>query len=179
MATDAVTEPTSPAEGTDDAGVPTAAAAEPAAAAPADEHDAVKVALIPHNIWRVGFAVLAVIAVGLFLKFVLADGGSVLFSVLMAWFAAIAMAPAVDRLARHMRRGLATGIVMLSLVLALVVFVVAFGQLFVEQVAQLLRGLPDLVQSIVAQVNKRTGSNYDVATIISSLNIAGSLGVDP
>ena len=137
----------------------------------ADEHGAVRVALIPHNIWRVGFAVLAVIAVGLFLKFVLADGGSVLFSVLMAWFASIAIAPAVDRLARHMRRGLATGIVMLGLVLALVVFVVAFGQLFVDQVVQLLRGLPDLVDRIVAQINQRTGSNYDVAGIISSLHI--------
>ena len=51
-----------------------------------------------------------------------------------------------------MRRGLATGIVMLGLVLALVVFVVAFGQLFVDQVAQLLRGLPDLVDRIVAQL---------------------------
>ena len=147
-----------------------AAATTPAATTPvaidADERGAIRVALI-----RSGFAVLAVIAVGLFLKFVLADGGSVIFGVLMAWFAAIAIAPAVDRLARHMRRGLATGIVMLGLVLALVVFVVAFGQLLVDQVVQLLRGLPDLVDRVVAQINKRTGSNYDVAGIISSLHI--------
>ena len=150
-------------------GTGTAATSPPAI--DADERGAVRVALIPQNIWRVGFAVLAVIAAGLFLKFVLADGGSVLFSVLIAWFAAIAIAPAVDRLARHMRRGLATGIVMLGLMLALVVFVVSFGQLFVDQVVQLLRGLPDLVDRIVAQINKRTGSNYDVAGIISSLHI--------
>jgi hypothetical protein len=55
--------------------------------------------------------VLAVIALGLVLQFIIRDGGSVIFTVLMAWFAAIAMAPVVDRLSRHMKRGLATIIV--------------------------------------------------------------------
>ena len=35
------------------------------------------------------------IAIGLMLKFVIGDGGAVIFTVLMSWFASIAMEPAV------------------------------------------------------------------------------------
>jgi predicted PurR-regulated permease PerM len=137
----------------------------------ADEDGATRVALIPHNVWRVGFAVLAVVAVGLFLRFVVSDAGSVMFTVLMAWFASIAMAPAVDPLARHMRRGLATGLVMGGLALFVVLFVVAFGQLFVDQVAHLLQALPDLIKRIVATVNERAGTDYKLSDILGSLNL--------
>ncbi|HEV8024375.1 MAG TPA: hypothetical protein VGP37_05770, partial [Candidatus Nanopelagicales bacterium] len=59
----------------------------------------------PRNIWRVGLVVLALIALALFVQFLLEDGGGILFIVLMAWFAALAMAPLVDRLSRYMKRG--------------------------------------------------------------------------
>ncbi len=81
----------------------------------------------PRNIWRTGLTVLAVIAFGLFIRFVVQDGGGVLFTVLMAWFGAIAMAPVVDRLARHMPRGVATAIVMITLTAGVVLFFVVFG----------------------------------------------------
>jgi len=42
------------------------------------------------NVWRTSFIVLAVVAIALLLKFLLEDGGSVIFIVLMAWFASIA-----------------------------------------------------------------------------------------
>ena len=51
-----------------------------------------EITLRPGNVWRVGLVVLAVIALGLMLQFIIRDGGSVIFTVLMAWFAAIAMA---------------------------------------------------------------------------------------
>ena len=137
----------------------------------ADAYATVDVRFQPRNIWRIGFVVVAVIAVALFANFVIDDGGSVLFTVFMSWFAAIAIEPAVSRLARHMRRGVATGVVMLSIVVFAVVFVLAFGQLFVEQVANLVRGLPALIQSLVDVVNQRSGSNYQIADILSSLNI--------
>ena len=66
------------------------------------------------NVWRTSFIVLAVVAIALLLQFLLEDGGGVIFIVLMAWFASIAMEPAVGRLARHMKRGLATATVMIS-----------------------------------------------------------------
>ena len=93
----------------------------------------------PRNVWQVGFVVIALVAVALFLRFVVNDAGSVLFTLLMAWFAALALEPAVGRLSRRMRRGAAVGLVMAAIALFAVIFVLAFGQLFVEQVAQLLK----------------------------------------
>ena len=55
-----------------------------------------QVTFVPANVWRTGMVVLGVVALGLVLRFVLDDGGSVFFTVLMSWFAAIAMAPPVN-----------------------------------------------------------------------------------
>lgn len=134
----------------------------------------VTVRLDPTNIWRVGFVVIALAAVALFLRFVIGDAGSVIFTLLMAWFASIATEPAVGRLARRMPRGAATGLVLLGVVVFVIVFGLAFGQLFVQQIAQLLEGLPALVDSVIGFVNERTGSSYDAATILDSLNITSS-----
>ena len=54
------------------------------------------------------------------------DGGSVIFTVLMGWFASIAMEPAVKRLANHMRRGFATIIVILAVAVFFVIFFIVF-----------------------------------------------------
>jgi len=137
---------------------------EPAAPAP-------PVRLDPTNIWRVGWVVIALVAVGLFIRFVISDAGAVIFTLLMAWFASIAMEPAVAPLARHMRRGLATGLVMGAIAAFLVLFTITFGQMFVNQIAELLRGLPDLIQSAVAWVNERMNTQYNAQEILNQLNI--------
>lgn len=125
----------------------------------------------PQNIWRAGFVVMALVAVGLVIRFVIGDGGSVLFTLLMAWFAALAMEPAVGRLAKRMRRGVAVGVVMGGLTLFGVLFLVAFGQLFVDQIAQLLQALPGVVDGVVAWVNERFHTKYNVTDILSQLNL--------
>jgi len=94
------------------------------------------------NVWRTSFIVLAVIVIALLLQFLLEDGGNVIFIVLIAWFAAIAMEPAVGRLARYMKRGLATATVMLSIVVGFILFSAAFGNLLFNQIAELLQSLP-------------------------------------
>ena len=127
--------------------------------------------LEPQNIWRIGWVVIALVASWLFLRFVVEDAGSVIFTLLMAWFASLAMEPAVKRMSKKMKRGAATAIVMLSVLIGLVLFSIAFGQLFVDQVAQLIQGLPKIVDAIIAWVNQRTGSNYSVQTILTELNI--------
>ncbi len=76
-----------------------------------------------------------------FLAFV-RQGASTLYYELMAWFVALAMVPAVARLARRMRRGLATGLVMIGVGLGLIAFVLAFGKLFV--VYYVSAGMPAL-----------------------------------
>ncbi len=71
--------------------------------------------------------VVAVLALATLFGFIVRDGGAVLFTVLMAWFASIAMEPAVARLSSRMSRGLATGLVMGAIGLFAVLFMLAFG----------------------------------------------------
>jgi len=130
--------------------------------------------LDPRNIWQIGFVILGVVAVALLVQFVLEDGGSVIFSLLMAWFASIAMEPAVRRFAHHMRRGAATFLVMVLFVAFMTVFFWAFGALFVDQIAQLLKALPDLVDDIIKWVNNRFNSNYQAQDVLTQLNITPS-----
>lgn len=120
----------------------------------------------------VAAVVIAVIAVATFFGFVLRDGGSVLFTVIMAWFASIAMEPAVSRLSRRMRRGAATGIVMLVIGLSAMVFVLAFGSLLVDQVASLLSVVPDVAARVLDAVNSRFGTDYTLESVLSSVDLS-------
>ncbi|MGZ4436194.1 MAG: AI-2E family transporter [Nocardioidaceae bacterium] len=92
--------------------------------------------------------------------------------VFLAWLFAISIEPVVDRLqGRGMRRGLATGVVLLGLAVALTGFVVVFGALLVDQVAQLLRALPHLVGSVVDWANQTFGTTFRAADIQDSLQL--------
>lgn len=124
------------------------------------------------NFWRIGFITLAIIAIGLLINFVIEDGGGVIFIVLMSWFASIAMEPAVRRLAQHMKRGAATGIVMLSIALAFALFTVAFGNLLFNQVAELIRALPGILENTLEWVNTQTNSQYEVADLWEQVNLS-------
>ena len=147
----------------------------PVESRPADPtSEGTTVRLDPVNVWRVGFVVIALVAVALVLRFVVSDGGSVIFTLLMAWFTGLALEPAVGRLARRMRRGAAVGLVMGGLALFIVVFVWAFGQLFIDQIAQLLKALPSVIDGVVAWVNERMNTRYNVTDILSQLNIQPS-----
>ena len=90
----------------------------------------------PRNVWKVGLVVLALLALALFVQFLLEDGGGILFVILMAWFAALAMAPVVDRLSRRMKRGLATILVMIAFLLFAAFFLFAFGSLLIDHLGQ-------------------------------------------
>ena len=123
------------------------------------------------NIWRIGFIALAIVAIGLLISFLVEDGGGVFFIILMAWFASIAMEPAVSRLARRMKRGFATAIVMVSVVLFLIIFGAAFGNLLIKQIAELIQALPGLLDNAIAWVNQQTNSSYEVTDLWNQLNI--------
>jgi predicted PurR-regulated permease PerM len=152
-----------------------AATPVPAANEPTDPSAAsatyTRIVLVPSNIWRIGLVVIALVALGLLLRFFIEDGGSVIFTVLMSWFAAIAMAPAVKRLSRHMRRGLATAIVMLAFVLFLVVFVIAFGSLFVDQMTQLVLKVPDIIDGALEWVNSNFSTSLSRDEILASVDL--------
>lgn len=91
----------------------------------------------------------------------------------LAWLFAISIEPVVDWLEqRGMRRGLATGTVLLGLAVALVAFVGVFGALLVDQVAQLLRALPDVVTNVVDWANQTLGTTFQAADISDSLQLS-------
>ncbi|QTE30907.1 AI-2E family transporter [Pengzhenrongella sicca] len=123
------------------------------------------------NVWRVGLVLLGVVVAAVLARFILLGGSSLLFTVLMAWFASLALEPAVGRLAHRMRRGAATALMMLAIVAFLVVFVVLFGQLFVEQVGQLVEALPALISGTLDWANGAMGTRYELNEILTNLNL--------
>lgn len=125
----------------------------------------------PRNVWRIGFVVIGLVFVFLLIRFVLEDGGGVLFTVLMAWFAALAMAPLVEYLSRWMKRGLATLIVMLSFLLAIVLFIVAFGNLLISQLIELALAVPTVAEQALVWANSQLGTDYQTNDVLAMLDI--------
>jgi predicted PurR-regulated permease PerM len=90
----------------------------------------------------------------------------------LAWLFSISVEPVVGWLsARGMRRGLATGIVLFGTIVLIVAFVAAFGTLLVTQLAQLLRAVPDLVQSVLDWANRTFHTTLRTADVVSSLQL--------
>ena len=132
-----------------------------------------EVVLVPSNIWRVGLVVLGVVALGLILRFFVQDAGSVIFTLLMSWFAAIAMAPIVDRLARRMSRTLATILVLLAFIVMIVVFVVAFGALLVGQLTEFVARIPDLIDATITWLNDHFHMSLTLEGVLASVGGGG------
>ncbi|MFF4652502.1 AI-2E family transporter [Streptomyces sp. NPDC001380] len=73
---------------------------------------------------------------------------------LVSFFLSLAMEPAVDRMAaRGVRRGLGTLVVFLVVLLCMAGFLAALGTLLVDQVGQVARQLPHLLDDLVRRVN--------------------------
>jgi predicted PurR-regulated permease PerM len=116
--------------------------------------------------------VLVVVTLWLIVLGVFAAIGHFLFILMLSWLFAIAMEPAILRLtARGVRRGTATGIVG-SLVLVCVIALAAlFGNLFFQQLAQLITSLPTTVTQTVSWANTHLGLKLDPTTIADQLRL--------
>jgi predicted PurR-regulated permease PerM len=126
--------------------------------------------------FRRSLLLVMVFLVGLkFALFVYEALGSFLFLLLLAWLLSIAMEPAVAWFAnRGMRRGLATGIVGLILIIATIAFIAVFGSLFVTQLSELIKGLPGYVSQTVAWVNSTFHTTLNSSSILDNLQITPS-----
>ncbi len=110
-----------------------------------------------HKVITVVVIVLAAIAV----LWLASQLRSLLFMVFVSLFVAVAVAPPVQWLERRgMKRGLATGVVFLAGFLLVVGFGWALAPLFVEQVQQLIEGVPGYVEAFVAWL-QRLGFDID------------------
>jgi predicted PurR-regulated permease PerM len=90
----------------------------------------------------------------------------------LAWLFAVGIEPVVDALARRgLRRGAATGLVMLGLVAAGAGFIAVFGALLVDQLSQLVAVLPDAVADVVRWVNRTFDSTFQPGDVVDSLHL--------
>jgi predicted PurR-regulated permease PerM len=126
----------------------------------------------PQWLRRAVVGVVAVVAgyqVALWLFANLRDFLGLLF---LAWLFAVGIEPVVDALVRRgLRRGAATGLVMLGLVAAAVGFVAVFGALLVDQLAQLVSALPGAVADVVRWANRTFDTTFDPNDIVASLQL--------
>ena len=85
----------------------------------------------------------------------------ILVTVLVSLFLSFALEPTVNRLSqRGMKRGLATGLVFLGLVLFAIGFIVLVGKLLVDQVTAVIENAPQYVAEIQAYAHRTL--NWDV-----------------
>ncbi len=77
-----------------------------------------------------------------------------LINILIAFFLALAIEPAVARMsARGMRRGLATFLVFLGVFVAAVGFVVLLGSMLAGQIVAMVQGFPGYLDSVIGSIN--------------------------
>jgi predicted PurR-regulated permease PerM len=152
------------------------AAASQAVAPMADERQTVDVHVQfdRRSVWRAGWIAVAIVAAALFGKFVLEDGGSVIFTLIMAMFASIAMQPAVAKLSLRMRRGVATMLVMLGVLIFCVVFLLAFGNLLADQLATFVKSIPSLIQTATAWANETFGVDVSYENLVAQVTNGSS-----
>jgi predicted PurR-regulated permease PerM len=100
---------------------------------------------------------MAVVAVfvGIFAWYALGQLKALGVNILIAFFVALALEPIVVWLVRHgWRRGAAAAVALIGSILAILVVLGLFGNLFVQQLIQLVESIPDLytsVQDLVAE----------------------------
>lgn len=100
-----------------------------------------------------------VLALALVACFQLATWGfhqliTLLLNVLIAFFLALAVEPAVDWMAaRGMRRGLATGLVFVSILVAAAGFFALLGSMLAGQIANMVEEFPQYLDSVISWIN--------------------------
>ncbi len=122
--------------------------------------------------WHRSWLVVGVLVLTAFTAFVLWKGGSTIYYVVMAWFVALAMEPAVAKLATRMKRGLATGVVMVIAGLAVLGFVTAFGTLFVNQLVEFAKAIPSMAADALDWINRTTGSTLTFDNLLDQVGVS-------
>ena len=121
-------------------------------------------------VWAVGvfwLGYLIMLAVGS----VLNSLSTLLLLLVMALFLSFAIEPAVNRLARRgWRRGTATALILISLLVLVIVFLSAEGTLVGGQIADLLGNLDRYVTRTVKFINDTFGTNLNPTKVLAKIN---------
>ncbi|MFI9644689.1 AI-2E family transporter [Streptomyces sp. NPDC052040] len=125
----------------------------PPARPPADD-GAVPSARMPRWLPRAMVLALALIAVFQLGSWAFHQLIGLLINVLIAFFLALAIEPAVSWMAsRGMRRGLATFLVFLGLAIAVAGFITLLGSMLAGQIIKMVEGFPDYLDSLINWTN--------------------------
>ena len=101
--------------------------------------------------------------------------GRFLFLLLLSWLFAMAMEPAIAWwVKRGMRRGPATAVVSVTLLIVTVVLGALFGNVFFTQATQLVQALPDVVVQVISWANRTFSLKLDATSIATSLKLTPS-----
>jgi predicted PurR-regulated permease PerM len=93
-----------------------------------------------------------------------------LMLLVVSMFLALAIEPGVNRLAkRGWRRGTATAVFVLGVIVGFIVFIVAIAALVGEQIADLLQNSEDYVTRFVKFANDTFGFNIDASNVIAEI----------
>jgi predicted PurR-regulated permease PerM len=126
----------------------------------------------PMPSWVPRAIVLAVVAVAslLLLRWMIAELQSLLMVLVVSFFLSFALEPAVDWLSRHgIRRGLATGIVMVGGFAAFVAFLVLLGSALFTQVSDFIEDAPTRIERFEGEVNERFDLEIDTDELVDEL----------
>ncbi|MGW1160927.1 AI-2E family transporter [Streptomyces sp. NPDC002519] len=109
---------------------------------------------MPRWLPRAMVLALALIAVFQFGSWAFHQLTSLLINILIAFFLALAIEPAVSWMAsRGMRRGLATFLVFLGLTIAVAGFVTLLGSMLAGQIVRMVEGFPAYLDSVINWIN--------------------------
>ncbi|MBY8881959.1 AI-2E family transporter [Streptomyces sp. PLK6-54] len=115
---------------------------------------------------RAVLIVLALLACYQFAHWVFSRLVGLLVNILISFFCAVAIEPAVDWMARrHVRRGLATGIVLLVVFVAAAGFVLALGTLLVDQIRMIVENLPRYADDVIRWVNRTFHTHFKTGNL--------------
>ncbi|MGW7458548.1 AI-2E family transporter [Streptomyces sp. NPDC054797] len=93
-----------------------------------------------------------------------------LVNILIAFFLALAIEPAVSRMAAHgMRRGLATFLMFLGVFIAVAGFLTLLGSMLAGQIVEMVEGFPRYLDSVIKSVNATFHTDFSRLDIQESL----------
>lgn len=130
------------------------------------------IAITPSNARRVVLIILSSIVLLWVAVWAFTATSGFLFLLLLAWLLSIAMEPAVLWLSdRGMRRGVATALTMIGLLVVVAGLLELFGSVFISQLSELTTQLPQVVTATIDWVNRTFHTDFDQSNIESALGL--------
>lgn len=134
---------------------------------------------LPPWFWRALFAVGGLVVLLYAARWVLVELRVLVMMLAVALFLSLAMEPIVDRLARRgWRRGSATGVVMLGLLVIMAALVAATASVVVSEAKDLVDNAPKYARDLERFVNDDLGIDWNADSLVRDLRSGDAVKVD-